>query len=116
MSADQVDMLRKIIFAIGLACFSLGAAATAEPEVSFSSPVQLGQLKLDAGLYKVKLIGTVAMFTSSANGKTYSTITKTERSQQKASFTAVLGATADGVQKVETIVIAGSEYRLVFTK
>jgi hypothetical protein len=56
------------------------------------------------------------MFTSSATGKSYSAVTKAERTPQKASFTAVMGVTTDGVQHVETIVIAGSEFRLTFTK
>ena len=34
----------------------------------------------------------------------------------KATFTAVLGSTADGVQRVETIVIAGYGFRLTFSK
>jgi hypothetical protein len=106
-------MLKRIAITIALACIPAWAA---EPEVSFTGPAQLGQLKLEPGLYKVKLIGAVAMFTNSASGKTSSTVTKAERTAQKASFTAVMGSNKDGVQKVETIVIAGSEYRLTFAK
>ena len=105
------SMLKKCVLTLVLV-WGMGAAT--EPEVSFSGPARLGQLKLEPGLYKVKLIGTVAMFTSTATGKSYSAVTRAEKSSQRATFTAVMGATEDGVQRVETIIIAGSEYRLNF--
>jgi|SRR5215467_5681601 len=106
------SMLKKCVLTLVLV-WGMGAAT--EPEVSFSGPARVGQLKLEPGLYKVKLIGTVAMFTSTATGKSYSAVTRAEKSSQRASFTAVMGATEDGVQRVETIIIiAGSEYRLNF--
>jgi len=105
-------MLRTIVLILSLAGLALGA----EPEVSFSMPAQLGQLKLEPGLYKLKLLGAVAMFTNTATHKSYSAVTKPEKTSQKSSFTAVMGSSAEGIQRVEAIVIAGSEYRLNFTK
>jgi hypothetical protein len=105
------SMLKKCVLTLTLV---FGMAAATEPEVSFSGPARLGQLKLEPGLYKLKLIGTVAMFTSAATGKSYSTVTRAEKSSQRSTFTAVMGATEDGVQRVEIIIIAGSEYRLNF--
>lgn len=106
-------MFRTIVLSLALA---VGTLAAAEPEISFTVPAQLGQLKLEAGLYKIKVVGTMAMFTSNATGKSYSVLTRTEKTPQKSTFTAVMGASSDGVQRVETIVIAGSEYRLNFSK
>jgi hypothetical protein len=105
-------MYKKIILATTAACFTVVAG---EPEVSFTAPAQLGQLKLAPGLYKVKLIGSMAMFTNDS-GRSFSVVTRPEKSGQKAGFTAVLGTSADGTQKVEAIVIAGSDVRLTFPK
>jgi hypothetical protein len=107
-------MWKQIVLILGLVLVT--AIAAEEPEISFSGPAQLGQLRLQPGLYKLKVIGTVAMFTNTSTGKSYSAVAKTEKAGQKSNFTAVIGATADGVQRVETIVIAGSEYRLTFGK
>jgi len=104
-------MLQKIVLVFALASF---AGFAADSEVSFSTPAQIGQLKLAPGLYKLKLIGSMAMFTNTASNKSFSAVTHTEKSGQKAVYTAVLGSTADGLQRVDSIVLAGTDLRLTF--
>src|SRR5262249_10867680 len=106
-------MLKLTVLAIALVCLP---ALAVEHEVSFTTTAQVGAARLEPGLYKVKVVGSVAMFTSTATGKTYSGLTKPVRVPQRFTFTAVMGSTADGIQRVENIVIAGSEYRLTFNK
>jgi len=101
-------MLQKIVLVFALASF---AGFAADSENSFSTPAQI---KLAPGLYKLKLIGSMAMFTNTASNKSFSAVTHTEKSGQKAVYTAVLGSTADGLQRVDSIVLAGTDLRLTF--
>lgn len=107
-------MLKRLLLSGAAACGLLLAAETAEPEVSFSTPSRIGTLLLPAGLYKVRVQGALVFLTETTTKKSYSALVKVEKTGKRAPFTAAQGRPIEGVQQVETILIEGGDYKLVF--
>jgi hypothetical protein len=89
--------------------------ATPLVEISFTTAAVAGTVRLDPGVYKVKVTGAVAVFTCPVTGKSFTTIVRLEKTNKTSAFTAVIGPVVDGVQRVQSIVTEGSDDRLIFT-
>ena len=99
---------------LGFFLVSISAFAGDLLSVSFAGPAVAGTAKLDPGVYKVRLSGSVAVFCSTATGKSYSTMVRVEKTDKRSDFTAAVGPTVDGVQRVASIVLEGSDSKLFF--
>lgn len=90
------------------------AADGVEPHVSFSSASKVGPAFLLPGLYNVRVQGNLLFLTDATTKKSYTAVVHVEKLPKPASFTAAQGRNVDGVQRVEAIVIQGSDVRIVF--
>ncbi len=106
-------MMKRAFFAVcALALADLAGAA--EYEISFSQPSQVAAVKLEPGRYRIELRGSVVVLTDPATGKSYTAVSKVEKTSKKSSFGAVVGNVVDGVQRVDSIVLAGADFKLNF--
>jgi hypothetical protein len=108
-------MARKLI--LSFAMFALVAVAELALDgemVSFSAPSKIGTAVLQPGLYRLKLQGAVLFLTEPTTKKAVSAIVRVEKTAKKSGFTAAQGRTVDGVQHIETILLQGVDYKLVF--
>ena len=100
-------------FALALTLMVPAVFAT---ELRLASPSQVGTTKLDPGRYDVKLRGNVAVFSDIEHGKSYAIVTKPEKMEKKSESTVVNGQLVNGVQRVDSIVLSGSDQKLTFAK
>ena len=107
--------MRRLIvgFAI-IAVMAVAGPAVDGEMVSFSAPSKVGAAVLQPGLYRLKLQGAVLFLTDPTTKKSVSAIVKVEKMDKKSSFTAAQGRTVDGIQQIETILLQGADYKLVF--
>ena len=105
-----------IVRLLSLAALSVAAFAAADPEseVSFSMPSKVGSVVLPPGLYRLKIQGALVFFTDVSTKKSFSALVKVEKVPKKSSFTAAQGRPMDGGQQVDTIVLQGADYKLIF--
>lgn len=109
-------MIRYLLILL-LAGSSIAATATAEGDtdtVSFSAPSKVGSVVLPPGLYRLKIQGSLVFFTDIASKKSFSALVKVEKLPKKSAFTAAQARNTDGGQQVESIVVQGADYKLVF--
>jgi hypothetical protein len=100
-----------------LAALLAGMSAAYEGEneaVSFSATSKVGAVVVPPGLYRLKVQGSVLFLTGVDNKKSFSTLVRVERTTKKSPMTAALGKTVEGANLVESIVLQGQDYRLVF--
>jgi hypothetical protein len=83
-------------------------------DVSFTQTAQVGSVKLGPGRYRLALRGAVAVFTEPSSARSFTVIVKVEKTPRKSTFSAVLGNVQDGVQKVDSIILAGADFKLGF--
>jgi hypothetical protein len=83
-------------------------------EISISQPAQAGAAKLAPGRYKVKVQGSLVIFTDPASNRSITSLARVERLDKRSEFTAVLGSMVDGVQHVNKMILTGAEYTLGF--
>ena len=112
-------MFRCLLMACVAALFAVAAmaapASDADAEtVSFSVESKVGAVVLPPGLYRLKVQGSLVFFSEVATKKSYSALVKVEKTAKKSSFTAAQGRNVDGVQQVDSIVLQGADYKLVF--
>jgi hypothetical protein len=108
-------MLRRMLLCFALcAVMALAGPALDGEMVSFSTPSKIGTTVLQPGLYRLKLQGAVLFLTDPTTKKSISVIVKVEKTVNKSSFTAAQGRTIDGIQLVETILLQGADYKLIF--
>jgi hypothetical protein len=107
-------MLHKLLVVLCLITLFTVAASAASAEVSFSRPAQLGATNIQKGVYKIKVMGSIAMFTSTSSDKSYSAAFVPEKLEKRPEFTTVVGATENGVQKVDAILLGGQDLKLLF--
>jgi hypothetical protein len=110
-------MLR-LLLPVCLAALLAPALPASDPDaetVSFSVPSKVGSVVLAPGLYRLKLQGALAFFTDVNTKKSFSVLVKIEKTGKKSGFTAAQGRPVDGGgQQVDTIVLQGADYKLVF--
>jgi hypothetical protein len=99
-----------------LACACLAAVAWGgEFQLSLTQPSKMGAVILNPGRYKLKVQGSVAIFTDVATSKSTTVIAKVEKkSDGPAGATWVMGTSEGGVSHVGQIVIAGADFKLRF--
>jgi hypothetical protein len=108
-------MLQRLMLWFAMFAVAAVAAPVLDGEtVSFSTPSKVGTAVLQPGLYRLKLQGAVLFLTDPTTKKSVSAIVKVEKTVTKSSFTAAQGRTVDGIQHVETILLQGTDYKLVF--
>ena len=83
-------------------------------EILLPTSARIGATKFEAGRYSLKVQGVVVIFVDEDRGRSFSVVAKIEKLNKRATGTVVTGTTADGVQVVEWILIAGSDQKLVF--
>jgi hypothetical protein len=103
-------ILRALVLCAGLL---VGTAWCGDLEVSFNQPAKLGATTLNPGRYKVKLQGSVVIFTDDKS-KSTTAVANIEKTEKRADATSVLATTVDGVAQVKQIVLAGADFKLRF--
>jgi hypothetical protein len=100
-----------------LAAFIMTCASAADVDldtVSFSATSKVGAVLLPPGLYRLKLQGAVVFFTDVTTKKSFSALVRIEKTGKKLSFTAAQAHPIEGGQQVDSIVLQGAEYKLLF--
>src|SRR5262245_14400045 len=92
----------------------LPASETDGETVSFSAPSKVGSVVLPPGLYRLKVQGALVFFTDVNTKKSFSALVRVEKTAKKSSFTAAQSRIVDGAQQVDSIVLQGLDYKLVF--
>ena len=87
--------------------------ADALPEVNVPSQCKAGTATLEPGTYHVKTQGSVVMFID-AKRRVTSTFARLEKLPQPATGTALIGGNEDGMYRISSIMITGSDTRIVF--
>lgn len=110
-----VTMIRRLLLCFAALCLTAPAASDPDAEtVSFSMPSKVGAVVIPPGLYRLKLQGALVFFTEVNTRKSFSALVKIEKTARKSSFTAAQGRAVDGAQQVDSIVLQGADYKLVF--
>lgn len=104
-------MLRNLLM---FSLLSLALPGAYAADVRLTTEAQVGTVKLAAGLYNVKIQGSVVIFSDVEKGKSATTMVKIEKMDKKAATTLVQRSTVDGVEHVQSILIGGSDEKLVF--
>jgi hypothetical protein len=108
--------MRTRLIVVVLLALAASVAFAVDDSISFSSPVQVGNLNMEAGLYKIRVQGALVIFSEPRSGKSMSTVVKLEKMDKKSTFTSAQGNKVDGVQQVEVITLFGSDSKLVFPR
>jgi uncharacterized protein GlcG (DUF336 family) len=109
-----MSRLLLLTLAVTLAMAALPASEAEGDSVSFSMPSKVGSLIVPPGLYRLKLQGALVFLTEVNTKKSFSALVKVEKTAKKSGFTAAQGRSVDGTQHIESIVLAGADYKLVF--
>jgi hypothetical protein len=109
-------MKKSLVLGVVLSLSSLCFAGQKSYEVIFSAPATVGDVKLPAGEYKVKVDGANAVFTDTNSQKSVSTAVKVETAAKKFQYTAIDATKKGDIDTVNAIELGGSTTKLEFTK
>jgi hypothetical protein len=119
-SSEEVEGVRSImtaksllfVGALGLA--SLGIASAKSYDIFLNGPAMAGTTELKAGVYKLKVEGTQAIFSEVEGSKTWTVPAKVENGAQKFDQTAVESSNQGDMAHIHAIDLGGSNTRLEF--
>ncbi len=105
--------MKKTLFAAALIFASLCVASTKQYTITLVKPVTVGDQKLAAGEYKVKVDGTSAVFTN-IDKKSVTAPAKVEKVTKKSPYTAAETKEVNGAEQLNAIDLEGADFKLVF--
>ena len=106
--------MKNFLIIAALAVASLSIASAKSYEIVLDNPTVVGQSKLSAGHYRVKVNGASAEFINIANNHTVTVPVKVENAGSKFTYTAVDTKTNNGVDQIESIELQDSTTKLGF--
>ena len=105
--------MKHILVTAALFLVSVCAASAKQYTLTFAKPVQVGEVKLAAGEYKVKVDGNNAVFTDSQK-KTFTAPAKVQKIEKKIPYTAAETKEVEGGTRVNAIDLEGADFKLIF--
>jgi len=106
--------LSTVILTGVLALGSLPLLSAKSYDIVIDSPAKAGILQLAPGKYKVKLVGTSAVFTNRDTGKKLTAPVKVKNAPDKFEYTAVDTTNKNGATRLKAIDLGGSTTELDF--
>ncbi|HTT62611.1 MAG TPA: hypothetical protein VMG35_12240 [Bryobacteraceae bacterium] len=106
--------LSTVILTGVLALGSLPLLSAKSYDIVIDSPAKAGILQLAPGKYKVKLVGTSAVFTNKDTGKKLTAPVKVKNAPDKFEYTAVDTTNKNGATRLKAIDLGGSTTELDF--
>ncbi len=104
--------MKKLVLT-GVLCLStLGILSAKSYSITLSNPTQAGEVQLRPGDYKVKVEGSMAVFTDRDRNKSFNVPVKIESAGEKYDNTAVVTKNDAGVDKIQEIELGGSHTKL----
>lgn len=104
------DMFNRILI-LGLLAIALARAKTYT--ITLTSRAQAGQTQLEPGDYRLKVDGSAVVFTDKS-GQQIDATAKVEETGQKFDHSSVHVSETDGIRRVESIQLGGTNYKVVF--
>jgi len=107
---------KSLMCVAALALAGITVANAKSYDVVLYNQVKAGSIELKAGEYSVKIKGDNAVFTSAANGKTFTVPVKLENSGPKHNSTDAIVDGVDGAAVLKSIKLGGSTTTLEFNQ
>jgi hypothetical protein len=110
--------MRKTSFLLAgaLSLCTLAVAGNKTYDISVAVKSKAGSLQLPAGNYKLKVVGSNAIFTDPGSRKTFTAPIKVETGNRKFNFTAVETSPEGAEERITGIELGGSNTTIEFDK
>jgi len=102
-----------LVGVLALSCLSIASAKSYE--ITLAGPTKAGSAQLKAGLYRLKIDGSNAVFTSVDNEKSVTVPVKVESTETKFDQTRVDATKDNGTDVIQDIELGGSKTKVEFS-